>query len=229
MNRAGNKTFSITIYDYFLSHWFLSSLIAALPLLYFIAYLAFSEKFLDLVQKSLPDSPSHRVFILLTLLSFVFILAKNLGDKYNDIAKRNGQLLFMFIQKGIDSSVEYKLRKIEGLLLANSQRRRPLTAKEILDPKGQVDFLIGVIHHSLSKIFGMPPECIGISIIFKLPRHQWQWFVTKNIEGDLSLEELTADYRTTASHVINENRESIFYPNKLVAIEKGEYLPIKMI
>lgn len=222
-----NSTFR-NLYNYFIEHWAISATIASLPgIIYtFIELFGTNLSIRDSAGKLNPF-----VFWLLVpifLLSSVYNYAKALADKKDEQAKQNGQFIVKRTIESLDEIKHKKLIRFVNYIEGNHGKNGLTPFKDITQPKLQIETIMEYFRDTLSDIFDIPHNDIGLSLIYKNDHmSSWDWLYATNTESDLSLREITETPNSTARQIIDGKTSSLFFPSKKSGLEAGQYVPGK--
>ncbi|UCC79380.1 MAG: hypothetical protein JSW64_14085 [Candidatus Zixiibacteriota bacterium] len=213
------------IYDYFVRHWFISSLLMTIPAYWFV-FIQFQGENTGLIDnKGAFTNPALIVFWVLFALSFVYAILKSASDKYDEDAKQSGQFVLSKMLEGINSAKQRKLRRYSNYIKDNFGKKSVTAYADIENPTDQIESILENIQVSLSEIFGIRRDDIGLSIIYRYNLGaEWNWLCTINIQNDLSLEDLINNDKTSARQIIDRKESYIFFPDKNVGFINEKYV-----
>jgi hypothetical protein len=213
-------------YDYFIKHWVLSALISTAPAFIF-TFTEFFGKDFGLIDQN--GAFTHIAKIILWpsfVISLIFSFVMALADKRDEYAKQNGQIILSRIIQSLDEIKHKKLKRFIRYIDQNHNKANLSPFNDITQPISQLESILENFQYTLAEIFGIRHNDIGISLMYHTNKDRtWKWLYTTNIEGDLSLNEITENPISTAHDIITGQTSSIFYPSKKSAASQGKYVP----
>lgn len=220
------KTFPRRLYNFFIRNWIVSTFILTLAA-HWVLFLKFFGKDTGLITEQgvlspLASSVTWPVFIL----SFLFAFFKTAADKYNEQAKNNGHFVLERLLQSVNAVTAKKMQRFSRYA-EDSRGKKDLTPfKDITQPREQIISLLENIQITLSELFGINRDEIGLSIIYKtIDDTKWHWLSTINMQHDLPLDILITNPTTTVKQIIDGKVSSVFFPDKQIATQKKQYLP----
>lgn len=219
-------------YDFFIKHWIISSILVTVPAFWFLL-LELQGQALGLVSDNGVFSPLAKIiFWLLFAVSLVIALIKAAGDKYNETAKHNGQLILRNILDSTTAFVNHKMDRYFAYISKNHSMRRLHPFSEIVQPHQQMRILITGLQRCLSNIFDIKPDEISVSVFYRLytydaqldPEDEWQWLADVNREFDIPEKDLFTNPRTTFRRIVDGDADYLFFPDKRIAASGGNYV-----
>lgn len=211
------------IYNYFLNHWILTTLIIFSPTIFLYAI---SSSFFPI------NNHDERLVNLLMLffpffgLSFFFTLFKLFGDRYNNLVKNNGIIVLSHILEGLNLGKRRKLNRFYKFIQTYKGQRCDNPFFEITQPEKQIKVILENIQFTLCRLFGINPNDIGLSVIYKSDKNDnWQWAANLNIEDDLQLNSLIESSDSTAYNVIAGLDSYLFFPDKRAGLKGKKFKP----
>ena len=217
------------IYDFFIKHWFVSTLILTLSSNWFV-FLTFYGKDYGLINtKGVLKPEVHLLTIGFVILSVIFALVKTLADRHNEKAKNNGQFILEAMIDSMDLVAIKKLKRFADYIHTN-KGRNDITYehvfKSIAQPEAQINSMLENIQVSLSEIFGITRNNIAISIIYKISEDdEWKWLNQLDQTGGLGLKEIVSSSSSSFNYVKKHQEPFFFYPDKKEAIKLSQYTP----
>lgn len=215
-------TYFRKFYNWSIKHWVISALLPLSSSIFLFLSL-FGTNF----GLRRPDGTLPTIVLVIGLILFVISIVysglKGSADKWNEKTKYHGQKVLGHINSSLNSLKEYKYRRIENFIKANSNHTNPFLS--ITQPRDQIEIILANMRTVLGLIFGIEKESIGVSILIKIDDNDWDWVQSINIKESITKEELVENKRTTSYHIINGHDHFLFFPNKKTGIEKGMYVP----
>ena len=213
------------IYNYFIRHWIISSLLMTVPAYWFI-FIESQGKNIGLIDnQGAFTNLALTIFWVLFALSFVYSFLKSASDKYDEDGKKSGQIVLGKMLEGINTAKQRKLRRYNNYIEDNFGNKSVSAFTEIEDPADQIASILENIQISLSEIFGIRRDDIGLSIIYRYNfDEEWGWLCTINIENDLRLDGLINNENTSARQIIDGKESHIFFPDKNIGFENRKYV-----
>ncbi len=220
------ETLPRAIYDYFIKHWFAAALLLTLSSYWFVI-LRIVGKDWDLINT---DGSLTLFANIITWplfgLSVIFAILKTKADQYNEQAKNNGQYVLEHIMQGVNAAKSAKLRRFCQYIEANHTSGDLYAFRDITQPRVQIEKLLENLQITLSEIFGISRDDIGLSIIYRFDKSvEWRWLYAMNTTDDLDLGTLVNNNETSVRQVIDDKLHSVFYPDKRIGIVEHKYLP----
>jgi len=218
-------TFPRRLYNFFIKHWILTAFVLTIASHWF-AFVQILGKNLGLVsQDGLLTKHTVIIFWPLFLVSLIFAILKTASDKYNEEVKNNGQFILERMLQSVNSVKRKKLRRFCKYIYENHGKSGLSPFNVITQPLSQIEGLLENIQVTLSEIFGINRDDIGLSIVYKTDRdEEWDWLYTMNIESDIDLSELVNNPDTTAKQLIDGKVSSLFFPDKRVGLRLNQYV-----
>ncbi|MFH0734017.1 MAG: hypothetical protein V1773_04920 [bacterium] len=209
------------VYNFITRHWILSTFILLSPslmVLYFVNAFFNGEVALDKLKT---------IFFLLNyfvLTIGVFTLMKQYADKYNNMVKDNGLLVYSVILQSMDLGKRRKLNRFYKFIEEHQNNFGINPFNEITQPQKQIKVILDNIQFTLCKLFGLNPNEIGLSVIYKTDKQsEWKWVANLNIENDLPLNKMIKEPTSTAFQIINNGNSFVFYPDKRTGLKEKKF------
>ncbi len=211
------------VYDYFQHRWFLSSFVLTSSTTWF-SILSIFGKDLGIHNKQNDLIPIFSYITwTLVVVSILFAILKTLADKYNEKSKNDGQYVLEKLLQSVNSGVTKKMNRFCSYIKKNNESEVDDPFMEITQPQEQIVSILENVQITLSDLFGIRRNCIGISIIYK--HHvDWDWLCNIDNTGDLSLSDILSNPDCTAKQIIDGKKSFIFHPDKRVGKSKNEYV-----
>lgn len=214
------------LHNYFVEHWVLSTLVLTISSYWFVI-MRLAGKDLNLIDdQNKMTVLAHVITWPLFAISFSFALLKTVADKYNEQAKNRGGFILQRMLDSVNAVTSKKMRRFCEFILINHDRKDSKPFVDITQPKRQIESLLDNIQVTLSEIFGINRDEIGISILYKPDSvNEWSWMYSVNTMHDLDLQTIIKDDHTTARQIIDGRFSSLFYPDKRIGIQDSKYVP----
>lgn len=217
-----------TLYDYFIKRWFLSTLLLTISTHWFVLLKIFGKGWglIDTTGKLTPFA--HWITWPLFGISVCFALLKTAADKYNEEGKNNAQYILERIIENVNAATSAKIRRFITYIKENYNKTTAPNFHDIAQPRLHIENLLENIQITLSRIFGINRDDIGLSIIYKFHTEDpWSWLMTINTAQDVWLGNIVKNPSTTVKQLLDENLnlKSLFFPDKKIGAEKHQYLP----
>jgi len=210
------------LYDLTLNHWIFTTFFIFSPtilLFFFIRNINYS-----LSAKGLENVLS--IFFYFSILFFLIALLKFYGDKYNNLVKDNGLIVLSIILQSLNLGKRRKLNRFYKFIIDTKKHSVENPFYEITQPQKQIKVILDNIQNTFSRLFGIDPNDIGLSVIFKTDKHEtWEWAAHLNIENDLQLQSLVNNKNSTAFQIISGHDKYLFYPDKRKGLKEGKFSP----
>lgn len=221
-----HKTWQRKLYDFFIEHWMLSALIMTAPTYWFTFVKLFGKNLGFITDTGELNESIYSVLWPLFILSFLFTFIKTGADRYNEKVKENGQFVLYKILDSVNNIKYKKYRRFKKYISEHHDTIEECPFYAITQPQAQIDGILEVLQNCLSDIFGINQEHISLNIIYRTDKNgDWQWLQTRNLSHGLPLKKLVSESKTSVMPIIEGKKEIVFYPDKRIAIEKGEYVP----
>lgn len=213
------------IYNYFLNHWILSAIVLTISGHWFVI-MRIAGKNLHLIDSQEKMTIlAHLITWPLFLLSLAFALLKTAADKYNEQAKNKGGFILQRMLDSVNAVTSKKMRRFCEFIKLNKGKKDLKPFGDITQPKRQIESILDNIQVTLSEIFGINRDEIGLSILYKSDTSDdWDWLFAVNTTNDLDQKILISNPHTAARQIIDGKTTSLFYPDKRVGIQKREYV-----
>lgn len=212
------------IYDYFLDHWVFSAFAMTFPA-YWLAAIKLIGKDLNLVDKEGGLTlAGHWLTWPIVLGAFLFALLKTRSDFYDREGKKKGAFIWQRLLGGVNVVTSKKMTRFCEYVVAGSTNKDITAFKDITQPRLQISSLLDNIQSTLSEIFDIDSDQIGLSILYKKPQHEWMFLESINITHDLDLQQLLNNPQTTARQIIDGKASSLFFPDKRIAEQSRQYV-----
>lgn len=224
-NLSKIQSVSRKTYDFFTAKWFLTAIVLTISQSWFFVLRSLGKDFNMVDDTNKLTSTFHWLFWPVFLFALLFTLLKTWADNYNQKIKNNGQLILNYLIENINSSMEYKSRRFELFVENNHAKRIPNPFHEITQPRAQIENILENLRETLSNVFGINRSNIGISLVYQVDGHDWEWICSMNVNHDHTLDTLLKSRTSTLYQIINSNECYIFYPDKTVGIRDHKYLP----
>jgi len=219
-------TFPRKSYNYFIKKWIVSAFILTLAA-HWMLFLKFFGKNVGLITaQGALTSFANWITWPMFILSLLFALLKTAADNYNEQAKNKGHFILERLLQSVNAVATKKMQRFCSYAEENRTKSKLTPFKDITKPREQIISLLENIQVTLSELFGINRDEIGLSIICKpIGDNEWQWLPTVNMQNDIDLQTLVSNPSTTAKQIIDGKGSSIFFPDKQVAVQKNQYLP----
>jgi hypothetical protein len=212
------------LYDYFVEHWVISSLISTVPIFLFLFVQIFGNNVGIINQGTLTPSASLILYPIF-FVSAVFSWLMAVADRYDEKAKKDGQFIYSLLLDCVNNIKETKLRRFTNYINANKTRRGINPFFEITQPRDQLESVLENIRIALSKMADITRDNIGLSIMYKTDENaSWKWLHRINIGNDLSLDNLINNPSSAVRQIIDKKTGLIFFPDKRVGLEHNAYI-----
>jgi hypothetical protein len=213
------------IYNFFSFYWKTTVLIQILPGIFLIV-IEIAGQSLFLITNGALTLLGHFIFWPVLLISCSFSIIKSFADRYNNIAKDNGQLILREILSSINTANEQKyLRYLKFLEDTHKRRKNRNRLSIIVKPYDEIVCLMDNLRNSLSRLFEIDTERIGLSIIYKFDgQKQYSYLRTVNIDNDLCLDEVINNPKTTLNQIILGKKPMVFFPDKRIGAQTNQYV-----
>ena len=214
------------IYDYLLKHWILSSFILSITSHWFIV-VRVAGKNLNLINDSgALNTLGNWITWPLISISILFTLSKTAGDRYNEQAKKRGGYILQKMIENVNSVTEKKMRRLTDFIEIHPDHIGVPVFNDITQPKSQIRSLLENIQITLSEIFGIERDQIGLSILYRyMGSGEWNFLEALNNTHELDVKTLISNPNTTVRQVIDGKQQIFFFPKKIAAIKIQHYLP----
>jgi len=207
------------LYDFFTKKWYLSAILFTFSSNWFILLQFFGKKWGILNDSGELEIHGIIISIALVLLTFIFTIIKTLADVKNEEGKLRGQLILKQLLQEINISKSMKLDKFINYA-ANTKVGEFF---DVLTPEQQIKELTNSLLTTISSLFGIEKNNIGISIIHN-HENKWEWIHTWNINNDLNIDQLTSNSHTSLYQVISGIAPFIFWADKKDGIKEQKYM-----
>jgi hypothetical protein len=214
------------IYDFFTRRWYLSAVILTLSSQWFVILKLFGKdlRLVDAGGSFLPFT--HFITWPLVVLSAVFAIVKTAADKYDEDAKTHGQFILESLLESVNAATGKKLRSYCRFIDENRGKPDNLHLRQAIDPEVQIESLLENMQITLSDIFGINRDSIGLSILYRPGTcEHWSWLCTVNAADDMDLETLVSNPSTTARQIVDGKFSSLFLPDKRMGVRVQQYVP----
>jgi len=214
------------LYNFFLTHWLLSAIVVVLPFAWLSLTILLGMRKVGTLTTDIINPNTLYFFFLLSILSLLFAMLKFFGDAYNNRVKDNGLIVLEMLLRSVNSITQKKLQRFHQYIVEHRGKPNLNPFQDITQPIKQIEIIFQNIQIALSRISGIYPEDIGLSIIYRTDKNpKWNWVLSKSIEEDITLDELITNEKTTARQIIDRRATSLFFPDKRIAAIQGKYLP----
>ena len=212
-------------YDFFVARWILSALILTAGAYWFI-FLQFLGQTLKLMNATNQLTPwGHVITWPLFAGSLVFAIAKSLGDNWNNVAQSKAQTVMGTLLDCVNAVTTDKLIRFDEYIASHQKGEKLTTFADITEPRKQVISNLNNMQSALSKLFDIPPDKIGLSVIYRPGSDQpWEWLYARNTDDDLTLEEVTENPQSTFNQLLRSDDDTLFYPNKKIGMADQKYV-----
>ena len=214
------------MYDYLIDHWIISAIALTIPA-YWFTFLSVAGKSTNLIDTNGNlTSMGHSITWPLFALSLSFALLKTAADKYDEIAKTRGGFILQRLLDSVNAVTSKKMRRFAEFIVNHDGNEEVTAFHDITKPQFQVASLLDNIQVSLSEIFGLTRDQIGLSILYRCDEEKgWHFLESVNTLHDLDLDSLLNNPNTTARQIIDRKSASVFYSDKRVAEQNHQYVP----
>lgn len=213
------------LYDFFNKHWLVSALIASMSGAWFSIVKFIKPPFIVDAADNL-TLLGHWVTWPVFGVSVFFIVMKSYGDRRNELLKTSGYVVSSTLLQCVNSVTKYKLDRFYEFIRQNYSNQEALPFKEITQPKKQIRSILEYIQVALSEIFGIDRDDITLCVLYKDSENaDWAFLERINVSSSLGVRELTTNRRSTFYRLMHSEGGSVFYPSKVDAINRSEYLP----
>ncbi len=212
-------------YNYVVQHPLVAWTVTVFPSFYFLL-LQVQGKNIGLVEQGGQLTLWGRILFGVCLTAwFIYALLKAYADKYNEEAKSDGQYVLREMLDSVNDVTKKKLRRFITCIAEWKNKGSFDPFEKITQPKQQVEAILDNIINTFSKLFGMSRDQIGASLMLKTDLDQeWTWYTNANCTGYFELKELLGHSNSTASRLLEGDRDTLFFPDKRIAIEDQSYV-----
>lgn len=220
-----SKTIPRMVYDFFIKRWFLTILFLTISSHWFVFVQIFG-KGLNLIDTAGKLTKlAHGITWPLFSISLIFAISKSLADKYNEQAKNNGQYVLERMLQSVNAVTSAKMQRFCEYIERNHGITNLQTFRDITQPKQQSERLLENIQITLSEIFGINRDDIGLSVVYKSDVDDtWAWLCKMNTDGELDIDTLFKDPHTTIRQLIDTKKKSMFLPDKRIGVQQQKYV-----
>lgn len=213
------------IYNYFIKHWFLSSLVTTMST-YYLILVGVAGKQIGLADVDCQITKlGMGIFFPVFVLSMIFVFLKTYSDKYNEQVKYNGQLILEKILSSNIAITQKKTYRLCDYIMQNHDKKGLKPFHTVIQPKLHIGSILENIQICLSEIFGIRREDIGLSIVYKKDTAtNWKYLHTINIAADMKLKDLINNPCTTTRQIIDGKANTIFFPDKRVGLRQDQFV-----
>ena len=219
-------TFPRRLYNFFIKKWIVSAFILTLTT-HWVIFLKFFGKDVGLMTDQGTLTPiANWITWPVFILSLLFAFLKTAADKYNEEAKNKGHFILEKLLQSVNAVTTKKMQRFCNYAEENQGKAELTPFKDITQPRDQIISLLENIQVTLSELFGITRDEIGLSIIYKPKGNSdWHWLSTINMQNDIDLNTLITNPTTTVKQVIDGKGSTIFFPDKQIAAQNNKYLP----
>lgn len=218
-------SFPRQLYNFFIKKWVITLLILTLAT-HWILFLKFFGKNAGLITDQGTLTPfAYYISWPVFILSLLFTLLKTVADNYNEQAKNKGHFILERLLQSVNAVTTRKMQRFSSYAEENRGKTALTPFKDITQPRDQIISLLENIQVTLSELFGINRDEIGLSIIYKpIGDTEWHWLSTVNMQQDIDLHTLVTNPTTTVKQIIDGKGASIFFPDKQIAAQNKQYL-----
>ena len=118
------------------------------------------------------------------------------------------------------------MKRFCDFISAHNMENNLAVFHEITKPRKQIESLLDNIQVTLSEIFHIERDNIGLSVLYKPNMSEtWEFIESVNTINDLDLTTLVTNPNTTARQIIDKKNTSLLFPDKKIAAHENKYIP----
>lgn len=227
-----------TIYLWTKKHWFISSLLSLLQIIWFpfvISYIGYTWFVSQNTQGIKQLTPAGLIITLLILAPIFLIKAANNHYAANEEENKSNEIgAYVKVNKILNQMVssfqtvcQYKFSRFLNHIKSLNDGQNEGTFNIITQPDKQLACIVSEITDCLQYVSDIPKDKIEITFAYKFDDKDFVWLDESYIHGSFSLEELVTNSKSTFYELIHSpHSQKAYHNNKQKAIDSGHYIPI---
>jgi hypothetical protein len=209
------------IYDFSVNKWWFSSFLFTISSIWFILLQFFGKQWSFIDEKGVLSQSAIFWTWVLIVVNVVCSVLKTLADKKDTEKKSSGQYI---LKKLLSNLYNAKLTKLNRYNKGVLEDAAEFDFGGIVSPREQIHTLMESIRNMVSGLSDTEESKIGLGILF-YEDNKWNWLDKINIDNDLDIDGIINNHNSTASHIIDDKKLFIFWPDKRVGEKNHEYVP----